>query len=164
VPDGQGVRRTLAGRMFPQPMVMRPDGKPTLLDEALGAGFALVAFGRCPERALARWGQPVWANLGVRRVGIYALPCALPHQPVKAGLLDAAVVDSERAVAAAWRGHEGRLLVLRPDRYVLGAFPESEPEAAAEAIERLLAATRSDPPQAVPSRAPLEEKQPIPQA
>jgi 3-(3-hydroxy-phenyl)propionate hydroxylase len=163
VPDGKGIRRTLAGRMFPQPIVMRPDGKLTLLDEALGAGFALVAFGQSPERALARWGQPVWEKLSVRRVGIYSLPCSLPHQTVKAGILDAAVVDSERAVAATWKGYEGQLLVLRPDRYVLGAFPESEPEAAAEAIERLLAATWSDPPRAVPSRTPLE-KQPIPEA
>jgi 3-(3-hydroxy-phenyl)propionate hydroxylase len=150
VPNGKGIRRTLAGRMFPQPIVMRPDGKLTLLDEALGAGFALVAFGQFPERALARWGQPVWEKLGVRRVGIYSLPCALPHQTVKAGILDAAVVDSERAIAAAWRGYEGQLLVLRPDRYVLGAFPEFEPEAAAEIVERLLAATWSAAPQAAP--------------
>ena len=163
VPDGKGIRRTRVGRMFPQPIVMRPDGALILLDEALGAGFALVAFGQTPERALSGWVQPIWKKLGTRRIAIYSLPCALPLQAAQAGILDAAVVDHERAVAAAWQGYEGQVLVLRPDRYVLGAFPEGEPEAAAETIERLLAATWSGPPRAVPSRTPLEA-QPIPEA
>jgi hypothetical protein len=56
-------------------------------------------------------------------------------------VLDAAVVDYEHAVAAAWRGYEGKVLILRPDRYVMGAFPESDPESAALAIEALLRTT-----------------------
>jgi 3-(3-hydroxy-phenyl)propionate hydroxylase len=62
-PDGKGTRRTLVGRMFPQPIVMRPEGKLVLFDEALSVGFALVAFGQSPERALAHWVQPIWDNL-----------------------------------------------------------------------------------------------------
>jgi 3-(3-hydroxy-phenyl)propionate hydroxylase len=144
VPDGKGIRRTLVGRMFPQPIVMRPDGKLILLDEALGAGFALVAFGQTPERALSGWVQPIWKKIGTRRIGIYSLPCALPRQAAQAGILDAAVVDHERAVAAAWQGYEGQVLALRPDRYVMGAFPASDPGSAALAIEDLLHATWPD--------------------
>jgi len=59
-------------------------------------------------------------------------------------ILDAAVVDNERAVAAAWQGYEGQVLALRPDRYVMGAFPASDPGSAALAIENLLHATWSD--------------------
>jgi 3-(3-hydroxy-phenyl)propionate hydroxylase len=143
-PDGKGIRRTLVGRMFPQPIVMRPDGKLTLLDEVLGAGFALVAFGQTPERALSEFVQPIWKKIGIRRIGIYSLPCALPRQAAQAGILDAAVVDNERAVAAAWQGYEGQVLVLRPDRYVMGAFPASDPGRAALTIEDLLHATWSD--------------------
>ena len=135
VPDDKGTRRTLVGRMFPQPIVMRVDGKLILLDEALGTGFALVAFGQTPERELSGWVQPIWKKIGTRRIGIYSLPCALPRQAAQAGILDAAVVDNERAVAAAWRGYEGQVLALRPDRYVMGAFPESDPGSAALAIE-----------------------------
>jgi 3-(3-hydroxy-phenyl)propionate hydroxylase len=141
LPDGKGIRRSLVGRMFPQPIVMRPDGKLILLDEALGSGFALVAFGQTPQRALSTWVQPIWAKIGARRIGIYSLPCALPRQAAQAGILDAAVVDRERAVAAAWQGYEGQVLVLRPDRYVIGAFPASDPGPAALAIENLLHAT-----------------------
>ena len=144
VPDDKGTRRTLVGRMFPQPIVMRPDGKLILLDEALGAGFALVAFGQTPERALSGWVQPIWKKIGTRRIGIYSLPCALPRQAARAEILDAAVVDHERAVAAAWQGYEGQVLALRPDRYVMGAFPVSDPGRAALVIENLLHATWSD--------------------
>ena len=143
-PDGKGMRRTLVGRMFPQPIVMRPDGKLTLLDEVLGAGFALVAFGQTPERALSEFVQPIWKKIRIRRIGIYSLPCALPRQAAQAGILDAAVVDNERAVAAAWQGYEGQVLVLRPDRYVMGAFPASDSALAALTIEDLLLATWSD--------------------
>jgi 3-(3-hydroxy-phenyl)propionate hydroxylase len=144
VPDDKGTRRTLVGRMFPQPIVMRVDGKLILLDEALGTGFALVAFGQTPERELSGWVQPIWKKIGTRRIGIYSLPCALPRQAAQAGILNAAVVDNERAVAAAWQGYEGQVLALRPDRYVMGAFPASDPGSAALAIENLLNATWSD--------------------
>ena len=123
---------------------MRPDGKLTLLDEVLGAGFALVAFGQTPERALSEFVQPIWKKIRIRRIGIYSLPCALPRQAAQAGILDAAVVDNERAVAAAWQGYEGQVLVLRPDRYVMGAFPASDSALAALTIEDLLHATSSD--------------------
>ena len=85
--------------------------------------------------------QPIWKKIGTRRIGIYSLPCALPRQAVQAGILDAAVVDNERAVSAAWQGYEGQVLALRPDRYVMGAFPASDPGSAALAIEDLLHAT-----------------------
>ena len=92
---------------------------------------ALVAFGQMPERPLSGWVQPIWKKIGTRRIGIYSLPCALPRQAAQAGILNAAVVDNERAVAAAWQGYEGQVLALRPDRYVMGAFPASDPGSAA---------------------------------
>ena len=143
VPDDKRTRRTLVGSMFSQPIVMGVDGKLILLDEALGTGFALVAFGQTPARALSGWVQPIWQKIGTRRIGIYSLPCALPLQTPQAGSLDAAVVDHEHAVAAAWRGYEGKVLLLRPDRYVMGAFPETNPESVALAIEALLRTTGS---------------------
>ena len=44
VPDGKSARRTLVGRLFPQPFVRTAAGQRVLLDEVLGNRFALVAL------------------------------------------------------------------------------------------------------------------------
>ena len=60
------------------------------------------------------------------------------------GAASVARQDADAAVAAAWQGYEGQVLALRPDRYVMGAFPASDSGPAALAIENLLHATWSD--------------------
>ncbi len=68
-PDGKG-RRSIIGRLFPQPRVMLPDGRQVLLDEVLGVRFVLLLRGTKPDEDFARLRQPVWDQLGVRRVAL----------------------------------------------------------------------------------------------
>ncbi len=48
------------------------------------------------------------------------------------------VRDAQGALAPVLGGREGRIHLLRPDRYVAGAFAADEATAFAEALERLI--------------------------
>jgi 3-(3-hydroxy-phenyl)propionate hydroxylase len=48
------------------------------------------------------------------------------------------VRDAQGALAAVLAGREGRIVLLRPDRYVAGAFAADEAAAFAEALENLI--------------------------
>jgi hypothetical protein len=119
---------------------MLTNGRRILLDDVLGENFALVAFGKSPEKTLTSWTQPIWQRLGARRVTIHSTPCRMPTE----SLFDASVVDSEYGVAAAWKGQEGHVLLLRPDRHVMAAFHHSNSEAAAREVEKLIQGTWTD--------------------
>ncbi len=88
-----------AGFPFPQPAVRR-DGRDVLLDEVLGAGFALVGLDTDPAARLSPAARGFWTSVGVRAVRL----------------------DPADGAAAAWfRRHRARVAVVRPDRYVLAA-------------------------------------------
>ena len=118
--DGRPTRQTRVGRMFPQPLVTMPDGDEVLLDEAIGPQFALLAYGRDAEGALATLSDPLWKQLGARRIAI--LPAGEPVHD-RAGVDIVTRADEPVPVS------DGELILLRPDRYVAGIF-KAEREAA----------------------------------
>jgi 3-(3-hydroxy-phenyl)propionate hydroxylase len=104
----------IAGAMLPQPRVRLADGRLTLLDEVLGPWFALLAVE--PIRRAPR--SPVWEALGARHVRL-----ALDDEPAA----PPAVVDADGLLRTALADCRGTVVVVRPDRFVLGAFaPEDE--------------------------------------
>jgi 3-(3-hydroxy-phenyl)propionate hydroxylase len=114
-PDGFGKRRTMVGRMLPQPRVNTLDGEPKLLDELLGSGFALVGVG-VPESELCA----VIAGNEIARFG-----------PQYVALDPSAVPE-----LAPYRG---RILLVRPDRYIAASGTSSGPDSIGVAIASLLA-------------------------
>jgi 3-(3-hydroxy-phenyl)propionate hydroxylase len=114
VPDGRGARRTIVGRLFPQPRVVTPDG-PCLLDDVLGNRFALVA--RDPGIAGAAR-HPLLDRLGAVRVGLLPAGTRPERHP---GVSVAALADAtaENTLAA----YPDHALLLRPDHYVAAAIP-----------------------------------------
>jgi 3-(3-hydroxy-phenyl)propionate hydroxylase len=105
----------VAGAMLPQPRMLLTDGRAVPLDELLGDGFALLAT---TAGALDRLDSPVWARLGARRV-VVGVDESFPRDGVAA--------DADGLLSVALAGCEGRVVVIRPDRFVLGAFiPEQE--------------------------------------
>jgi 3-(3-hydroxy-phenyl)propionate hydroxylase len=112
----------LAGMMLPQPPVLYLDGQTRLLDFALGDGFALLGLaqpGR--EDPFAALRHPVWDRLRSARVAVSAQE-RWPARPPD-GLC--AVVDAEaRLVPELWPrpADAARILLVRPDRYLAGAF------------------------------------------
>ncbi len=134
VPDGKG-RRTMIGRLLPQPTVRTAEGRQVLLDEVLGNRFVLLLRTARPTEDFARLSQPVWDVLGAVRVALLPMDAAV--QPAD-GVEVAAEIDD--ALGTALAGYPGHALLLRPDHYVAAAIPLDDAEGTSRAVEALLAA------------------------
>lgn len=121
--DGGAPGAEPVGRLFPQPLVRDGGGRERLLDEVLGAGFAIVTR----DDALT---PPAWfaAELGGTVVLV-----GDPGEPVPGA---ERVVEAGDLVAGWFERHGCEWAVVRPDRYVFGLG------AGAEALEALLAGLR----------------------
>ena len=136
VPDGRG-RRSIVGRLLPQPRVRTSDGHEMLLDELLGNRFVLLALeGGAAE--LARLRHPVWDSLGPVRVAV--LPAGASTPGVEGVAIATLTGDELDAVRTDYAGH---VLLLRPDHYVAAAIPLADPDRGTQAVERLLASTKA---------------------
>jgi 3-(3-hydroxy-phenyl)propionate hydroxylase len=147
LPDGKG-RRSLVGRLLPQPLVTGADGTDILLDHALGDRFVLLLRSADPQAALALLQQPVWAKRGIARVVVLPKGSAVPV------IEDAEfVTETDDTLAAALADS---VLLLRPDHYVAAALALHDADRGSAAIEALFAATwppaGAAPPQIHPSR------------
>ena len=110
----------LAGRMLPQPRVLLAEGGQALLDEALGPWFSLVAVD--PSRdVFAELRSEFWEELGASRVEL-KLGDRLPTQLTSAS----SVADADGLLEPVLGDQRGRLLLLRPDRFILGVFDPAE--------------------------------------
>jgi len=134
VPDGNG-RRSIVGRLLPQPGVRLAGGREALLDELLGNRFALLLPSGQPG-GLAGLRHSVWDKLGAVRVAL--VPNGAPVAAVGGVEVAALAGDALDAVAADYAGHA---LLLRPDHYVAAAVPLADADRAAQAVEALLAST-----------------------
>jgi 3-(3-hydroxy-phenyl)propionate hydroxylase len=136
--------RRYAGRMLPQPVVQDEQGKHLLLDEVLGNGFALLRLHSHPRQAFAALAAEPWHELGVRFV------CICPrgeqdnsfHAATEAEMAgpEAGFVvawDSEGRIEDFLRHDERHYLLVRPDRYILGAFSEDEATQFAGALRQI---------------------------
>jgi len=152
VPDGRPPRRTLVGRLFPQPQLRRADGTLALLDDLIGNEFCLLAYDIAPEALGAAFRLPVWDRLGARRVLV--LPPGANPKPAEFIV----AIDEAGSLAKTLAPYAGHLLLLRPDHYVAAALPLAAIEHGAAAIEALLAQTWKDgtPSGARPSPATAE--------
>lgn len=127
-----GLRRGLllrgapaAGTRFIQPHVSLPGREGLVrLDEALGDGFALLGWDGDPHAQLEPGAADFWQRLGTRFVQV--LPAGRPFPAtLSAGLQ---IVRDDTGELAAWFTRQRRpAVVVRPDRYVFGAFDATTP-------------------------------------
>jgi 3-(3-hydroxy-phenyl)propionate hydroxylase len=144
IPDGRPARRTLVGRLLPQPMVLTVEGRRTLLDDQIGPRFALLVRTATPERAFAALKHLVWDELGVARVAV--LPVGAAPVTLPGGVT---VAECDDGFAAALGVDQSKVVLLRPDRYVAACFPLARADEAAHAIRMLVARTWPDAPQPI---------------
>jgi 3-(3-hydroxy-phenyl)propionate hydroxylase len=107
------VRRGLVGRMLPQPKLQKGPHAGMRLDAVLGAGFVLVGVGVDPAVVESLSLGTEWDNILARRVVLRAS--------------DVPGLDAEA----------GRLLLVRPDRYVMASFSPAEAATAAAKLYTL---------------------------
>jgi 3-(3-hydroxy-phenyl)propionate hydroxylase len=139
LPDGEDAKSSLVGRMLPQPRVVTVDqqapagsgDRETLLDEVVGPGFALLAYGADAVTTLMAAEHPLWRRLDAQRVALLPPDAKLPS-PIPPGI--AVALDRAGRFAKLFPPGQTRLMLLRPDRYVAAVFA---PERAADAIVAL---------------------------
>ena len=140
IPDNRG-RRSLVGRLLPQPLVRTVDGRDVPLDDVIGPNFALLARGHDAVARLDRIDSPVWSTL--RAVRIAVLPAgAAVHGSAMSGTTIVSEVGDQLVDAMTPYGDS--VLLLRPDHYVAAALPVAAADAATRAVQDLLASTAAD--------------------
>jgi 3-(3-hydroxy-phenyl)propionate hydroxylase len=117
--------------MLPQPEVLAANGTTTLLDVQLGKGFALLAI-NCPTFDLeAVLGHRPWRALSVQGMHVVSAGMQRP-------LSDSYLIPIDNRFDEIMRLHHGEVILLRPDRYIVGSVRPEELEALALNVERLL--------------------------
>jgi 3-(3-hydroxy-phenyl)propionate hydroxylase len=144
----------IPGRMLPQPRVLLANGRQCLLDEVLGPWFSLLAI-EPADHVLESLRSPVWAQLGMRVLRLAPEPVFPPTVPDGH---PRAITDADGLLERFLGDHRGRAVVVRPDRFVLGAFrPDQEAEFAAALAA---AAATTDSADAAPVATPYSLSQP----
>ncbi|MFF3876115.1 bifunctional 3-(3-hydroxy-phenyl)propionate/3-hydroxycinnamic acid hydroxylase [Streptomyces sp. NPDC001978] len=110
-PEGQAS--PLLGRALEQPRVLLPDGCTSgLLDEVLGDGFALLGVDLTPHD---------WEVIGASRLGdlgAVEVDVLLGDRLPRASAERPAVADTDGRLERLLSSSRGRVVVVRPDRYV----------------------------------------------
>lgn len=131
IPDGRPARRTSVGRLLPQPDV-RTTAVACKLDYVLGEGFGLLGFTDTRETFMRATSNPLFGLIEARRVHV-------TREAGREGRGDCVqVVDHTGALHAGLDRPDGRIFVIRPDRYVLGSFHPEEADAFAATLCALL--------------------------
>lgn len=132
VADGRPSRNTLVGRMLPQPDVIDAAGERRKLDDVLGTGFALLSLDAGPEAALVRLDQPIWHQLQATRT-------ALVSDRVESAANGIACVAAPTgSIVRNFSDYRGKVLLVRPDRYVAAAIDPKAPSPTVAALGRIL--------------------------
>ncbi|OCR22427.1 3-(3-hydroxyphenyl)propionate hydroxylase [Pseudomonas syringae] len=120
------------GQMFPQPMLTDAHGQERLLDDVIGAGFALIQYGDPTGQRIDELKHDFWNHLDAKRILIFAedakpmpsIPGCMALQD-REGLLKGILGDSDK------------FLLLRPDRYIAAIFDKAAEAKAAESLQLL---------------------------
>jgi len=132
----EAPKQSLVGKLFPQALVMTPNGF-ALLDDVLGDGFALLATPGTPPSLLAQARQGETGGLPVRAVAVLDKE---DTSPVTAPVIG--VRDLRGDLAQLLAGYPSGVYLLRPDRYVAAFFAEAAAQTAPAVIATLVRGTR----------------------
>ena len=113
--EGEG-KTSPAGKMFIQPKVTLENGLVTLLDEVIGARFAIIAWGCNPQWGLNAGQIAQWRAVGVRFIQVVPevqIHCDQDNVP---GVIR--VGDTQNRLKSWFAQHDTAIAVVRPDRFV----------------------------------------------
>lgn len=136
----QGI--DLVGSMLPQPSVTTVDGKVELLDSVIGNGFSLICINDQDSGVLGTLKNPLWQRLATSKVAIVGDQGTL-RRPARDDYQ--VVADTKNALIPLMESHKGKIMLIRPDRYIAGIFDVNEESQFAERYASILGIAVSDP-------------------
>lgn len=113
--EGEG-KTSPVGKMFIQPKVTLETGQVTLLDEVIGARFAIIAWGCNPRWGLTDEQIARWRAVGVQFIQVVPevqIHCDQDNVP---GVIR--VGDTQNRLKNWFAQHDTSIAVVRPDRFV----------------------------------------------
>lgn len=113
--EGEG-KTSPVGKMFIQPKVTLETGQVTLLDEVIGARFAIIAWGCNPRWGLTDEQIALWRAVGVQFIQVVPevqIHCDQDNVP---GVIR--VGDTQNRLKNWFAQHDTAIAVVRPDRFV----------------------------------------------
>jgi len=113
--EGEG-KNSPVGKMFIQPKVTLENGDVTLLDEVIGANFAIIGWGCNPQWGLSDEQISRWRAAGVRFIQVVPevqIHCDQDNVPgvIRLG-------DTQNRLKSWFAQHDTAIAVVRPDRFV----------------------------------------------
>jgi 3-(3-hydroxy-phenyl)propionate hydroxylase len=132
------------GALVPQPLVLTSDGVTRPLDDVLGSGYALLAVDPTADQPLRLPDHPLWELLQPACFRVL-LDERFPYD---GGWRT--IADSDGTLRTALREARGRLVLVRPDRFIAACFTLSEAEHVSARLAGLLGS-----PEALDERGPL---------
>lgn len=136
---GEG-KTSPVGKMFIQPKVTLEDGSIALLDDVIGANFAVVAWGCNPQWGLSEAQIARWQAAGVRFIQVVPEVQIRRDQDNFPGAIR--VGDTQNRLRGWFARHNCSIAVLRPDRFVATV---AIPQTVGERLEALAAAVSLAP-------------------
>jgi 3-(3-hydroxy-phenyl)propionate hydroxylase len=141
-PDPHG----LVGSPLAQPLVLLADGTRRRLDDVLGTGFSLLRVDEPPSRPPLRCDRHPWPTLEPTVVNILLGDRAPREHP--AGV-EITVADIDGTLTQRLGPYRGRVLLVRPDRFVAAVLP-ADLAGGADAVAGALALPAQSPQPARP--------------
>lgn len=138
------------GQMFPQPMLTDAHGHDRLLDDAIGAGFALIQYGDHTQQRIDELKHGFWNHLEAKRILI--LPEGVKAIPSIPGCT---VLQDREGLLKGILGDSNKFLLLRPDRYIAAIFDKSTETKAAESLQSLFGIAMARSSEIEPGIAPV---------
>jgi 3-(3-hydroxy-phenyl)propionate hydroxylase len=139
----------LVGRMLPQPTVLAADGSMVRLDDALGPGFALVAVNPATPPPWPPTAE-VWSQLGTRFVEVLLDD----RSPRRHDGRVVTVADADGTLTRVLDRVRGRVVLVRPDRFVAAVLPADVDQTAGDIAELFAVRTAAAP---APVAKPLRD-------
>ncbi|MGX9741910.1 bifunctional 3-(3-hydroxy-phenyl)propionate/3-hydroxycinnamic acid hydroxylase [Pseudocitrobacter corydidari] len=118
------VKNSPVGKMFIQPKVTRESGEVTLLDDVIGANFAIIGWGCNPLWGMSEQQIARWRALGTQFIQV--VPDVQIHTPQDNVEGVIRLGDTQNRLKTWFAAQDASLAVIRPDRFVAAlAIPQT---------------------------------------
>lgn len=130
------IKNSPTGRMFIQPRVELEDGRRVLLDEVIGANFAVISWGSNPKWGLTPEQIAAYEQLGTRFIQVLpAVQLKAQRSPID-GVIS--IGDYNNSLKTWFGLYPASVVVLRPDRFIASlCIPQTLGKASAQVLSKL---------------------------